>query len=120
MVKCAECGLLAVRNLDSQELCSPGETQRKNGQPPAGAGAKANLDITPICAVRAHDLPEEVQGSGPAHSVEVMGKDRECDRFMDWSPAYSPREHLEKRREEEQAERDRKWRQKDTTTLFPM
>jgi hypothetical protein len=104
MVKCADCGFLAVRHLDTQTLVAPVEAQRRGGKPPPSSGAWANLDTTPICAVGAVDLGSALGGPGKAHWQKLVLAERTCEWFTQWIPACSPKEHLEMNLLKEQRE----------------
>lgn len=113
MVKCVECGFLAVRHLETQVLVGPGDNQRKTGAPPEGMELRANLDITPVCAIGACELQEDVVGPIAAYAAKAMQKERECSLFTPWIPVLSPKEHLDMTVLERQKEWQRKCQEED-------
>jgi hypothetical protein len=123
MAKCAECGYLAVRHLETQTLVGPGNHQRKTGQPPEGNGPRANLDITPVCAVGVPSLRADVGESGVPHAAAAalaMNNDRECSKFTPLIPVLTPKEHLDMAVLEWQRKcegEDRQWRREEAKEL---
>lgn len=97
MVKCKNCGYLAVRHLEAQELVGMPDFQRENGHPPESNGTRVNLDRTPICSMARCDLRAELDGSPNVASVvaKVVNASRDCDRFRQRIPLLTPKEHLD-------------------------
>jgi hypothetical protein len=113
MVKCAECGYLGVRHIGTQELVSPSADQRATGEPPGGPeriGPAGVLDVVPVCAVGAWDLPKEFTAhnrpanentivrhrASAAAAKTVMQEDRRCPQVTPWLPGLTPKEHIDK------------------------
>ena len=108
-VKCAECGLLALRT-PGQEIRQAGHDARTNGRVPDGHGQM------PVCIRGAASLDKEMAGATPDAFVQVVSKDRECDKFYTWHEGYSPKEHLDMVAQEtllkmqaDQREADKRW-----------
>lgn len=91
--KCAECGYLAVRYLDTQQLLCPTQYHRENGEPPDEKNSR--LSKVMFCSRMAFDLPKEA-ADGKKSRVEVIRDSRECGRFTQWQPLLiTPKEHLD-------------------------
>ena len=95
MVKCADCGFVAVRGVESQQLFGPLHEQRRSGHSPANFNGVAINHVAPICVVGAFDLEQELPQPGPAHAANLMAKERECLKFTKWIPGLSPKEHID-------------------------
>src|SRR5713101_1490489 len=98
MCKCADCGYLSIRKLDSNALVEViGDTRRAWTTPEIpGKSQYSQFDPRPVCFVRAADLLEEAGNSAAKDAVlPVITKDRNCSGFIKWSPGYSPKEHRE-------------------------
>ena len=63
MVKCSECGFLALRNRDNWELISAYPDYRKNGA--LNHISLQTLDRIPICFAMAADLQVEIESIEP-------------------------------------------------------
>jgi len=132
MVKCAHCGLLALRNHQSRELCEAESEWRTTGKFPHGDtwGAYSG---PPICIAAKETFSSLSPVVGSCYSgFDEITKERECDSFIAWQQGFKPKEHiivkavndlLAWRTNEEkaardwrqaQAKRERKWRQQDT------
>lgn len=148
MVKCAECGYLAVRSRNDQALVSPGDEQRTTGrspeiEKPAAPGSAEStiswlqstiplLEVVPLCSLSIARLDEEFdaeykdRGSqwsleGTNAALAIVKKDRQCDRFIPWIRALSPKEHLDMdlfaRQQAWQDERNRREESRDAKNL---
>jgi hypothetical protein len=112
MVKCADCGYLGAREVNSHQLVNPRAEQRQTGAPSRGNRNGLSVALTrtdPICAIAAFDLQAEMGNPGAgafaeAAVAEVITKDRKCNRFTDNMPALTPKEHIEMNMLEEQRE----------------
>ena len=108
MVKCCNCGFLAVRNTGNNDLVEVPTHWRRDGQIPD------RFDATPICLKKAFPLNEEMRGTEHQNRsrvnlfVEVINKDRECLEFYEWRQGHSPKEH----REMQQADQLRDWQRR--------
>lgn len=128
MVRCADCGFLAARNLNTRELDEAEESFRQDGTfPPIndekGHNPHAGWESAPVCFIQHYDLREEIKQQGlndkekysGVHSV--INKDRECKSFTKWRQGSTPKEHREMmdRQEwsnwqEKQRNDDKRWR----------
>lgn len=114
-VRCCDCGYLSLREVYNRELYSPEATYRETGEPPMAS----SISPFPICLMRACDFRTELKVQREGHHsssvkiVDVIRRDRPCDKFTIWQQGLSPKEHLQMDILERQAERDRKWRQED-------
>jgi hypothetical protein len=122
MVKCADCGYLGVREIESNRFVNPSTTQRRGGQPPPNFNGNAITRTEPNCVLGACDLECELSGPGTAPAANVMSKERLCEHFTDVIPGLSPKEHIDmnvlKQQEEfhrKCLEDDRRWRESQET-----
>lgn len=112
MVKCRECGYLAVRNKITGQLVSPLREQRETGFPPDGT-LGIGIDGKPLCAVGAFDLVDGLPPGGAAGRAVVMAEERECPQFTELIPVLTPKEHLDMNALQKQDEFHRKCREDD-------
>ncbi len=140
MVKCADCGFLAVRSKVDYSLGEAAADFRENGAVAIGVDSKGMNqhplhEIRPLCFARAFNLGEEIQtqvgtGKNDLQSVlHVIKHDRNCNVFTKWQSGFSPKEHQEildrkqqsdfqlkrgredKEWRDEQRQKDLKWRE---------
>ena len=115
MVKCVECGLLAVRCQDGS-LGEVGEQARILVDTPSHA-----KDPLFLCSARRIRFTQNFRSGDCRNQFE---EDRLCQSFIQWDPGLSPKEHKEMRatqamldaqaaRLEAQAAREREWRVAD-------
>ncbi len=128
MVKCTECGYLAIRNKHNYKLEEAVEEYRQKGILPMlydeiGHNQHHIHDIRPFCFVQSYDLGNEVhlefgnlEGSiskdelGCVMAV-VQKSERDCDKkglFTGWKPGFTPKEHREMLDRQWMIERDEK------------
>jgi hypothetical protein len=120
MVKCANCGFLAMRERRTRLLAEVELDARTSGRALSVTVADAKLgEDFPICFVMAHPLLEETCAFDPRNPLSVIQKDRKCESFCQWQQGYTPKEHREmlsikEEREwrERQANKEEAWRQK--------
>lgn len=117
-VRCADCGLLALRNNEMHRLVEADFRYREEGIPRRNQQGVVIYDIVPVCFVREVNFHEEI-GDRPKDKAAplVLRKERECKSFMPWCQGYSPKEHIEMNILQEQRdwqlrreEEDRRWR----------
>lgn len=129
MVRCVECGYIAVRNVDSNCLDEAGNDFREKGLVALGREHGRNQyqlhERQPVCFVQCYDLRAEIRqafvtGKDETGCVlQVISMERECNGFTKWQQGFAPKEHREmldrrwmldfqSRRENE----DREWREK--------
>lgn len=137
-VKCADCGFLSVRHLDSMALLPFSVTYRTEGNQFVDDGTSA----APYCFVREHAIHNERMEAGGS-TIELIGeapgfislgdsaggdvtgdavlsvirKERICRTFYPWKDGFTPKEHHEMRESQqwrewqaEQRRADRHWR----------
>lgn len=143
MVRCADCGFVALRKFPEQTLDEAPQEYRDTGNVPhQPQGGYVTYDIA-VCFMRAANLKQELDAetgyqSGHELHRRVINKQRECSQFTDWVQGFSPREHQEMIRQEKllewqrdrekddrewrdkQAERDRTWRREDRWSALCM
>lgn len=97
MVRCANCGYLAARAMQSRQLLEAEEGYRFRGENPIVANGNAYED-KPVCFVWAWDLRSEIGNPpdpGRPSKRDVMLKPRECSDFTKWIEGFTPKEHVE-------------------------
>lgn len=121
MVRCADCGFLAMRNAETRVLCETEGGFRKTGNHPRMLTARFNVyEEVPICFKDARDFKEigVVWGATDAEQrVAALNLEHDCKQWEDWRQGLSPKEHQEmldrQKLIEWQADRedkDRQWR----------
>lgn len=113
-VRCADCGLLAVRPSNSHELTEAIDTDRE-GEFSGSAGVSRSLRCfvraAPFVATLRH--PNEAGPDGNRRALAVIWEDRECASFLPHWHGYSPKERLEMHLVEQQREWQAAQRQAD-------
>jgi hypothetical protein len=121
MVKCAECGFLAVRRRSTWRLEETEAAIRATGAMPNDPldDKKKLYQEWPACFVGAADFRKE--GDDKYHPTVVEGlitKDRQCSRFMSWVRGFDPKEHAQmlnqeqiERLQDARIEADRRWQE---------
>jgi hypothetical protein len=124
MVKCSDCGFLAVRDMRSRQLVEMEQGYRIKGQSPQVIDFSPHFNIydEPRCFVRAFDLREEVKKDTRQCSLQekilsVINCNRNCKSFTKWHQGFTPKEHQEMidresmlKRQADIEDADRKWR----------
>jgi hypothetical protein len=100
MAKCAECGFLAVRNVQTRQLEEMEEDYRRTGNSPQvwGDSPPYNMYEAPICFLLVFDLPNEIakqQGPLPEGICLVINEERTCEPFIKRRLGSTPKEHQE-------------------------
>jgi len=119
MAKCAECGFLSLRNIETRALDEAEETFRKDGKTvgversyPAEIGmARFRIEeaVTryvheklPLCFQGSYDLRVLISQLMDDEECDIYEciktithKDRECDLFTSWQQGSTPKEHRE-------------------------
>jgi len=130
--KCSECGFLALRQTDTQELMEAPIRYRDHGNVPLDP-MRTNREYAarlPICFVRKRDFsqslrdwPEhpEPNSISPQDVLRLISEDYPCDDetgFTEWQQGFTPKEHREMldrewrlKFEADEREKDRKWRE---------
>lgn len=120
MVKCAGCGFLAVRNVETRELDSPAENYRSDGTIPTSLIKHARLlhEERPICLVRSPAFPYHPSSEAPdtPHRKAIVQQEHDCKLWDEWQIGFTPKEHREMldrqwmfELEEERRQSDRRW-----------
>ena len=123
MVKCSECGFLAVRSKKDFKLDEASSEYRKSGVIAIGYDEQGinqhELHFQkPLCFAGVYDLSsefdKETKGqNNTVSTLKVITKDRDCTRCTDWHQGFTPKEHWEML--------DRQWERKwriITGTIF--
>jgi hypothetical protein len=124
VVKCVECGFLALKQFAGSEIVEADSEFREDG---ANLHLRSTVNESfPICFMRSFDLDSEcreIQASSskrnePDIVKEVIQKERHCDTFIPWHMGFSPKEHreildiqMEKEWREQRLQEDRAWRE---------
>lgn len=102
MARCAECGFLAVRDLQTRELAEVEEGMRMKWELPQILGTSTNrYHEYPLCLVQATNLTRDC--GDPYHPDAVrqaLWMDRRCDQYLQWRQGFTPKEHVEMRHAE--------------------
>ncbi len=134
MVRCADCGFLAVKNLTTRALEEVEEGFRKRGVIPLSEvrpsyGRHEDLPLCfvgrhedlPLCFVGRHDLQWEIKSTGKQDKtvvITVINDERQCgEAFTEWKLGFTPKEHREMldraewlKWQERQRRDDKRWR----------
>ena len=132
MVKCADCGLLAVLRKQTGEYAAADKLFRDTGEIPNFDGNYV-YNPYPFCAAKLRDFHELIGRQNPDNDGSIRCKTFHepipCDGFTDWNPCFSPKEHkemilsekmleIQRKREDDdrewrdaQARKDQKWRE---------
>jgi hypothetical protein len=94
MPRCADCGFLAVREVDSRDLLEAEAHYRETGvlANKFGADRRLRYEHWPTCFAMKLKFNEESHGK-PEELLPVIRLDRTCDRFVQWNQGYTPKEH---------------------------
>ncbi len=111
MVKCSECGFLAVRAAISRNLVEAERECRKTGnfniysRSSQGAQILPYYALPPLCFAQGIDMREEINKAAgtdnPDYSRDpisihlVLDEERECSEFVVWKQGSTPKEHRE-------------------------
>ena len=102
MIKCADCGFLAVRNLRTRQLEEAEKEYRDRAYISlTGEEGKLHprLESLPLCFVASYDLQDEIRNKSPKKEVDsrniiaVVNADRDCDKSTKWLLGFTPKEH---------------------------
>ncbi len=119
MVKCSECGLLAVRAATSRNLVEAEKGCRKTGNfniyTRSSQGSQMPYyALPPLCFAQVIDMREEINKAAgmdnPDYSRDpvsihlVLHEERKCNEFVMWQQGFTPKEHREML--------DRRWERK--------
>lgn len=92
MVRCADCGFLALRRRESQQLLGAEMPYREHGVLPEAVDAdfQDEFESTPYCFVMAQPIHKEREDR-----KGIIQRDRSCDSWVQWQQGFSPKEHRE-------------------------
>ena len=96
MVKCADCGFLALRDRKTWALLPADPGYRRNAVP-----SDNSLHPIPVCFAMARDLQVDIEEFEPgktltpAKILRVTQMERECSDFKKWRLGSTPKEHQE-------------------------
>jgi hypothetical protein len=95
-VKCADCGYLGLRLIETRALVDADELFRQRGYIQGGLGthgADLRCSQCPTCFARKRPFLAEL-GPGPneANRLAAIQQDITCDAFVEWQPGVSPQE----------------------------
>ena len=123
-VQCCNCGFLAVRDFYTRALREVDETMREKWVPFVIPPKEADpCEQAPLCSALAVSLKSEVDTKSDGHVnkqtvIAVLRKPRLCNKFTQWVPGFTPKEHKEMMHEkylqelaQEQKESERKWQE---------
>lgn len=115
-VKCADCGLLALRKgeIDELPILPTSLGIRRNG---VVAGGQLEFDHKPYCCINEHPINDQCDernkesNNMQAAFRETIQAERTCAEFTEWIPSLTPKEHIEMnilQRQREEIEKRRK------------
>ena len=134
LVKCQDCGFLAIRHPDDRELVSPAVTYRFEGFQGIPPHVWPDPQPVPNCFVRAHpihtepmvvdgDVRIQLVGEAPGDFsvgdrnddtekaiLSIIDKPRICKDFCPYVDGFSPKEHYEERERLGRRKSNRRWR----------
>lgn len=117
VVKCADCGCLALRNRNTLELVGAGEKYRREGMLPS-INSRYVFEEAPVCAEGIADFSAFHNDVAGGHAM--ARSERICLPFIRWRPGLTPKGHMDIRLLEEQREfnlhiidADREWKERD-------
>ena len=134
MVKCANCGYLAVRNKTDYYLGEASIDFRDRGSIALGTDDKGNNqhplhEKIPLCFARYHYLGDAIKSiqhkDNPFNEVTtIIQADINCSEFIEWQQGFTPKEHREMvdrdkmlKLQNDREVADRKWRDKQDKKL---
>ena len=98
MVKCEECGFLALRSNATRQFIEANDEFRETGRPPEQLNAfsypscfRKVIDIQKL----AMELPDSIW-ERDKRVLEIIGAERECELYIPWQMGDGPREHMER------------------------
>ncbi len=99
-VKCVNCGLLALRDAETENVCEVTESTRSSGTHKSSRGSTTDAKVFCFAKSPAFQAPPETtsrdmrSARGYLHPVvTIINDDRACNQFQEWIPGKSPKEH---------------------------
>ncbi len=118
MVKCADCGFLACRNVLTRQLEETEQEVRDEGGPVIAWNTEKPIGRfePPICFMKSRGykaIPYQLFVDNSAVKAEIQ-RERSCELFIRWTQGSTPKEHQEMMDREEQ----RKWQERQRRDDF--
>ncbi len=118
MVKCADCGFLAVRHHSERYLAEVEGNIREGGEWPVQRGGGIPIyERRPLCFAMSEQIGVPKDDYSPLDFKEHIHEKKDCKEFTEWQQGFTPKEHREMldRQEfrdwqEKQSKSDRLWR----------
>lgn len=96
MVKCAECGYLAVRHLETRDLREAEGDYRDTGEIPRDLNRPKHLyEEVPLCFERLRTFDPQQCTSAAARQEALQREIGPCVGFTKWDHGFTPKEHRE-------------------------
>ena len=96
MVKCAECGFLAVRHRETRDLREAEGSYRDTGEIPRDLNRPKHLyEEVPLCFERLRIFDPQQCASVAGRQEELQGEIGPCVGFTEWHHGFTPKEHRE-------------------------
>lgn len=104
MVKCVNCGFLALRRSWTHELVEAAGPYRDEGQLPSDPQNRSfySCERVPIRTERRRDFKQRLLLDGigqdevtQRHVVDALSEDYACDHHTQWHASFTPKEHRE-------------------------
>jgi hypothetical protein len=123
MVRCTDCGLLALRSAATGALCEAERSQRTYSDIRIGPGRSEIFRRIPVCFALVVDFSKELKEKPdecvhPTKITPLLEQERECPKFFGYMPGRSPQEHQTmveqievQRMQDAQREKERKWQE---------
>jgi hypothetical protein len=102
-VRCADCGYLSVRDVETRQLAETEIGMRRDWKIPLLliVAGKNRYEDLPICFANAVRFDKLIPEYSPAKVVERIELEFECSSFIDWQHGLTPKEHREMMQESE-------------------
>jgi hypothetical protein len=111
-VICSNCGLLAVLHKQSGEYVSPDKRYRDAGDIPHIDG-KYIYVAHPFCSVNVIDFHKlagpNLDENDATGRRKHLQEPRDCEKFVEWNPCFSPKEQKQMLLNEKMLESQREW-----------
>ena len=112
MVKCADCGFLAVRHLETRDLREAEGSYRDTGEIPRDLNRPKHLyEEVPLCFERLRIFDPQRCTSAAERQEVVQEEIGHCVGFTEWHHGFTPKEHRELLDREYRLRRDEELRQ---------
>ena len=96
MVKCADCGYLAVRHLETRELREAEGNYRDTGEIPRDLNRPKHLyEEVPLCFEHLRIFDPQQCASAAGRQEALQAEIGPCVGFTEWHHGFTPKEHRE-------------------------